>query len=392
MLSGIAFALAERGEEVDAIAGQPAYRPGCGTFPRRLEEKGLRVRRVFSTRFNKNGLLGRLLNILTLSVSMGLAALLHRRPDVILAVTNPPSLLWIARAIGRIRGVPVVLIVHDVYPEIAVALGMIRLGSLVEQISLVLSRWAYRGAARIVALGECMADVLRDQLPGDERGKVVVIPNWADGERIRPIPRENHPLLKEWGLAEKFVVQYSGNIGLFHEIETIVRAARRLRDQAPDVHFLFIGDGGQLGWLRDEVEREDLRNVTLEPFQTRERLPLTLTACDAGLVTLKASATGYCVPSKLYGVLAAGRPVLAIMEERCASARTVIENGCGIVVPPGDDSSLAEAIVRLKGDAETRRRQGEASREAWARHYSIGPVADAYRRVIRSQESGDSRQ
>ena len=379
MLSGVAFELAARGFRVEAIAGQPAYHR-AERLLRRLEERGVVVRRIRSTRFDKNRSLGRVLNTATFAGSALASTVMRRRPSVLLAATTPPLLPWVARLNHRLRGTPYVLLIQDVYPQIAVALGRLRAGSAVARFWRRLNRRAYRGAAAIVALGECMAEVLRSELPPDRQSKVVAIPNWANGDAIRPRPREQHPLLAEWQLATRFVVQYSGNIGLFHDIETVLAAADWLRGS--NVHFLFLGDGGQLPGLRRAVEERRLPNVTLLPFQPRERLPLTLTACDVGLVTLKEEATGFCVPSKLYGILAAGKPVLAVMNRRCEVARVVLRYDCGAVVPPGDGETLAAEILHLKSDQALRLQMGWAARRAYEEHYTLHAVADQYVEMI----------
>jgi len=379
MLSGVAFDLAAHGFRVEAIAAQPAYRR-AERLPRRLEERGVAVRRLRSTRLDKNRPLGRVLNTATFAGSALLSAVMDRPRDLLLAATTPPLLPWVARIGHRLRGTPYVLLIQDVYPQIAVALGRLRAGSAAARFWRRLNRWAYRGAAAIVALGECMAEVLRSELPANQESKVAVIPNWANGDAIRPRPREGHPLLAEWQMADRFVVQYSGNIGLFHEIETVLAAAEWLRGS--NVHFLFLGDGGQWPALRRAVAERRLPNVTLLPFQPRERLPLTLTACDVGLVTLKEAATGFCVPSKLYGILAAGKPVLAVMNETCEAARAVRRHECGAVVPPGDGETLAAEILRLKSERALREQMGRAAREAYEANYTLQAVAGRYAALI----------
>lgn len=374
LVAGIAFALAEQGMPVSALAGQPAYRKPGGKLPRRMQKGSVVVRRVWSTQFDKNRAWGRVLNTATFALSTLFACLTGPKPGAILAVTNPPLLPWIACLVRLARGVPCILLIHDVYPQIAVALGKIKAGSAVDRLWRAINRWTYRSAWRIIALGECMADVVRGELPASQHEKVVVIPNWADGDAIRPLPSANHPLLMEWGLADRFVVQYSGNIGLFHEIRTIVEAAEFL----PDIHFLFLGDGGQLPWLRQHAKEKDLRNVTLLPFQPKDRLPLTLTACTVSLVTLKEESTGYCVPSKLYGVLAAGKPVIAIMNRGCESARTIERHGCGVVVAPGDSRGLAGVLSDLKNNPAEVATMGQAARAAYEHHYSLAEVAARY--------------
>jgi len=386
LMSGIATGLVQQGFEVTAIAGQPSYRD-IETLPRVLEHEGVRVRRVPSTRFDKNRLPGRAINMVTFTVSLFFSSLFMRRSDAVIAVTNPPFLILVVRLLTSLRGMKSVLLIHDLYPEVAIALGHLRKGSLTARFWSAFNRWSYRGATRIIALGECMAELLRQQVPAELLERIVVIPNWANGDVIKPVPRENHPLIREWEVEGKFVVLYSGNIGRFHELETVTRAAEILAEKDSSILFQFIGDGGQLTWLKSEVGRLSLKNVAFQPFQSKERLPLSLTACDAGLVTLKKEATGCCVPSKLYGMLAAGRPVLGVLSRQSETAKTIERHGCGIVVQPGDAEGLAEGVIRLKSDPDLVNRLGEAARHAYECHYTVEKVAEAYGTLLRSVDS-----
>lgn len=381
MLSGVAFELVGRGIPVLAVAGQPAYHRGSKKLPSVLEKEGVLVRRVGSTRFDKNHTLGRILNTATFTLSCFVSILRQPRPAALLAVTNPPLLLWIARGIGGVYRRPVILLIHDVYPQIASALGQVPETSLLSRSWRRLNKWAYRGAARIIVLDQAMAGVIQAELPPNLGRKVVVIPNWSDGNFIRPNSRRDHPLRKELGLADDFVLLYSGNIGLFHEIETIVRAAVRLRE-VNKIRFVFIGNGGQLPWLRDMVQNNELKNVVLLPFQAKERLPQTLSMCDAGFVTLKTAATGFCSPSKLYGLLAAGKPILALTDARAEAARVARTHQCGIHVVPGDDGHLAREILRLKDDPFLLETMGVRARRAFEENYTLPHVVNQYEDLL----------
>lgn len=382
MVSGIAFELARRGIPVVAMAGQPAYRRGSKKLPSVLEKDDVSVRRVGATRFDKNRSLGRILNSLSFTTSCCLSILAQPRPAAVLAVTNPPLLLWIARAVGSLYRRPVVLLIHDVYPQIASALGRVRETSLLNRVWKAMNKWAYRGASRIIVLDQAMAAVIRSELPSDRAQRVVVIPNWSDGDFIQPTSRRDHSLRKEFGLGDDFVLLYSGNIGLFHEIETIVHSAMRLR-HVNGIRFVFVGDGGQSPWLRRVVEEKELKNFLFLPFQPKDRLAQTLTMCDIGFVTLKTAATGLCSPSKLYGLLAAGRPILALTDPNAEAARVACDNQCGVHVIPSDDQGLAQEILRLRGDPCLLEKMGRNARKAFEENYTLGHIAQQYEALFR---------
>jgi len=380
LMSTLAFELAAQGFDVSAVAGQPAYRRAA-KLPRTLSEKDVSIRRVYSTRFNKNNALGRILNSVTFTISIFLDLLRRKDVDLILLVTNPPILLWVVRLIQALRRITFIPVVHDVYPQVIVAVGRMRAGSLIYRLWHWLSCWSYRGATRIVVLGACMAKVIRSQLPPEQESKIEVIPNWDDENLLRPIPRDGHPTIRDFALEDKFIVQYAGNIGLFHEIKTVVKAAKKLHET--NVQFVFIGDGGQAPWLAHAIRKRGLKNITMMPFRPKEQMPLILTACDVGLVTLRQKATGLCVPSKLYGIFAVGKAVVALVSHECEIADTVLRHNCGIVVEPGDAENLASEILRLKSKPDLLRRMGKNARKAFEEEFTLKAASKQYARLIR---------
>jgi glycosyltransferase involved in cell wall biosynthesis len=225
-----------------------------------------------------------------------------------------------------------------------------------------------------------MSDVLRGK--GVPEEKLRIIENWADGDAIRPLPRSENPFIREHGLAGKFVVMYSGNMGLLHDLESIVGAAARLRERT-EMRFVFIGGGGKLPAVRRLVDEHRLDNVLLLPYQPREALGYTLTAADVSLVSLAAGNEGLAVPSKLYGIMAAGSPVVANVPEACEVARVLAEAECGLVVPVGDPEALAGAIARYLDDPELRRRHGSNARTEFERRYALERVVDRWVEVLR---------
>jgi glycosyltransferase involved in cell wall biosynthesis len=211
---------------------------------------------------------------------------------------------------------------------------------------------------------------------------VVIIPNWADGRQVYPVPREENELIRSLGIGDQFIVQYSGNIGKFHEIDTILRAAADLKHES--FFFLFIGTGAQAFQVEQAMRNPGPGNIELLPFQPREMLGTTLTACDVGLVTLRQGLSGLATPSKLYGILAAGKPVIVIGPEDCEPAYVVRENRCGMVVPPGDAPALAAALRELKQDPELKEQLGVAARKAFERSFDLRAISLQWRDLLRN--------
>ena len=298
-----------------------------------------------------------------------------------MAVTNPPLLPWICYAANLLSGRRYILLIHDVYPDIAVALGAEQDGATIEKLWRFLDRRALARAELVVVLGRDMRDVIASHMAPERHSRIVIIPNWADGTSVRPRNRDDIPVFDELAIRNKFVVQYSGNIGRFHEIETILDAAALLNSD-DGFAFLFCGEGKQIDLVRAAARASAKRAVIHVPFQPRDKLGLTLTGCDVSLVTLKQGLAGLAVPSKLYGVLAAAKPVIVIGPAECEAARLVEEERCGAIVRPGDSQRLAELLVQLRDDPGRCAAYGGNARAVFERSYDIDLVAASWKAVV----------
>jgi glycosyltransferase involved in cell wall biosynthesis len=368
---------------VSALCSQPTYSKRGRRAPARETRHGVEIHRAWSTTFDKDVLAGKLANALTISVSLFLTALLRfRRGDVALVVTNPPFLPFLTRVACALRGARCLLLIHDVYPETLIAAGWTRPGSLLARALGGLTRRLYASVARIVVLGRDMKALVERKLHGSGHG-IAVIPHWGDVDEIRPATRERNPLLERLGLVSKFVVQYSGNMGRTHAIETVVEAVRRLRD-TPDVHFLFIGFGAKRAWLEATVVQEGLANVTVLPLVPRAELVTSLGACDVALIPFVPGMAGISVPSRMYNVMAAGRPILAAADPDSELAQVVTEEDLGWVVPPGDAERLAQAVREARADREGVRRKGARARGVVQERFTLAAALDLYRALLAS--------
>ncbi len=224
-----------------------------------------------------------------------------------------------------------------------------------------LNRFLISRAARIVALGETMAQRLIEGKGADPR-RVTVIHNWADTAAIVPSEKQN-AFAQAHGLHDRFVVLHAGNIGLSQNLDVVIEAAALLRDRH-DIVFLFIGDGNRRAALEAAAAAQGLVNVRFLPFQPRDQLRWTYAASDVCLVSLKPGLAGYIVPSKLYPILAAGRPYLAAVEASSEVAAVTERYRCGVLVTPGDAASLAAQVERLAADRADREAMGARAREA----------------------------
>ena len=335
LLTELCEALAED-TEVKVVTG---VLHGHEDAPRRVVQNGVEVVRVPSTSFERSKLGARAANYATYLTSALLRGLRGPRPDVVLCMTDPPIVADIALLLARRYRVPLVVISQDVFPEIAVQLNRLE-NPVAKRLLRGLVSLYLRRADRIVAIGDTMRRRLEEK--GARPDRVRVIPNWVDTSRLVPTEKAN-----EWarkiGLDEKFVVMHSGNVGHAQDLDSLVRAATFLRD-LDDLSIFIIGTGARHAELVALAEQLEVDQVTFLYYQSRGVLPQSLSAADVHVVGLAPGLAGYVVPSRLYGILAVARPVIAAAEAESETAQVVERIGCGIVVPPGRPELLARAI------------------------------------------------
>jgi len=378
LLSDLAFALAARGDRVHIITSrQLCERPEEGLSPSE-DINGVSVHRVWTSRFGRHHLAGRAVDYLTFYGAAAWRLLrLMRSGDVVVAKTDPPMLSVMAAPIVRLRGGVLVNWLQDVFPEVAEGLGV---GGRSSRIGYAIMRWvrdhSLRRAACNVVVGQGMAAHIAHV--GVAPGRIAIIPNWADGAHVRPVPSEVNDLRRAWDLDGRFVVGYSGNLGRAHEYATLLDAIahveRQAGPEAPDIVWLFIGGGALTRPFQVEAARRGLRSVQFRLYQPRSALASSLSAADVHLVSLRPELEGLVVPSKFYGIAAAGRPTIFIGAANGEIARLVAEHACGRTVADGDGPGLARTILELAGDPAACRRMGETARRAFEAEFDR-PIA-----------------
>ena len=380
-MTGIAEGLAG-GREVRVLCAQPTYHARGRTAPWREERNGVAIERCRSTLFDKDRALGRLANLLSVTASVGLRALRRfRRGDVVLVVTNPPLLPFAVVLAARLRGAVPVLVVHDVYPDVLVATGILRPDSPLRRVGDALSGLLFRRFARIVVLGRDAEELVGRRLGAEADGRVRVIANWGEVDRVRPAPKDGNPALARLGVPpDAFVVQYLGNLGRTHGVEVLLEGAQLLVGQG--VHFVFVGRGARGPWLQREIERRGLEHCHMVPGCSDEELPTYMAACDVSLISLLPGMAGVSVPSRLYNALASGRPVVAVADPETELARVVREEEAGWIVAPGRPGALAEILREVAGRPEEVRLRGQAARHAAESRYTRAHALAAYRSLL----------
>ncbi len=306
-----------------------------------------------------------------------------RRTEPLLVVTNPPWPMLVMPPLARVLGRRYALLVYDIYPDVAELMGipLARRGGAVSRAWRWLSRQSMLRADAVITIGRRMAQTLRGHLqPGDDVD-ITVIPNWADTEFIKPIPKADNDFAAEHGLVDKCVVMYSGAFGATHDTDSILAAASRVTD-LPDVQFMLIGGGTRQREVRQAVADAELPNLKLLGLQPFSRLPKSLASADMAIVCLDEGYEGISVPSKTYYMLAAGTAVLAISPPDTELTDLVARFDCGLHVPPRSPDQLASAIRSLRADPSRLARMQANARKAAEEHFSRSAGAAAYEAAL----------
>jgi glycosyltransferase involved in cell wall biosynthesis len=345
ILSDLAFYLAGSGYVVRVIASTQRYDEPQAGLPRTEERNGVFITRLGTTHFGRSSLVGRGVDYLSFYHAAWRSVLGCANPgDIVVAKTDPP-LLGAALMGCAMRGVRLVNWLQDLYPEIAVQLRVPLIKGPVAESLMALRDRSLRLAAANVVVGEGMAEVLGAR--GISKDRVHVIYNWCDDEEIVPVPRNENPLRREWSLEDRFVVGYSGNLGRGHEFETALSAAECLRGGSR-VIFLFIGGGHNFDELKKHVRERKLDHLfSFKQYQDKSTLRHSLGVPDVHWFSLKPELEGFMVPSKFYGIAAAGRPMIGVTAEDGELGRLIRLHQCGEVVEPGNGEQLAATLRRF---------------------------------------------
>jgi colanic acid biosynthesis glycosyl transferase WcaI len=383
----LAVDVVSMGHHVTVLTGFPNY-PGRiifegyrGKFFQREWLDGVEVIRTFIYASPNEAFWSRALNFGSFCASSGLGGLAARRPDVTYCIIPPMPLGLSAEFIGLIKHTPVVVNVQDIYPDIAISLGLLR-NRMAIRFFQGMERFIYKHAAGVVVISDGFKDnLLRKGIPAK---KIHVVPNWADPDFIRP-GRKDNSFRRGLGVGDRFTLIYSGNLSHNSNVEPVIEAAWLLKNEP--FAFVIVGDGVRKADLMREAEEKRLKNVYFLPFQSLEEYPQVLTAADMNLVTLNMQATMASVPSKVFKMMASGKPILAITAKGNEVHRLVTQAGCGLCVHPDDPVGLANALryaASQRGDLEQMGTNGRRYlEEHFTRHKCVLQIEGVLKRAAK---------
>lgn len=369
--------------EVKVLCGQPNYSKRGTRAAKREIFKGVEIYRVFGTTLDKNVIIFRLINMLTLSFSIFWKALFNfRKGDKVLVVTTPPLMPFIAALASVLRGGSYVLLIHDNYPEILIAAQKTKDNSFLVKFAEFFNRWLYKYAAKIIVCGRDMQKLVERKTSGLDI-PIAYIPNWAELEQVAPASREENILLKELGLEDKFVFLYAGNMGYPNDLESFLYCAEKLlKEKNEKLHFIFLGAGVKRKWLEREVSEKELSNITLLEPKPRSEQNIFLNACDVAIVSLVKKMRGVSMPSRTYNILAVGKPILALAEEDSEVAMVVEEDAVGWIAPPNEPEKLFKLLKQIYNERGLIPEMQKRARNSALQNYSLQKAIERYKSEI----------
>lgn len=379
-LTSIAEGLSDK-FDVKVISGQPTYSARGTIAPKHEDHRGVEIFRAGGSRLDKNVIVFRLMNMVTLSATVFWNAIRRfSAGDRVLVVTNPPTMPFIIALASLIRGASYMLLIHDNYPEILIAAKKLRDKSFAAKALAFLNRWLYKYTAKIIVVGRDMEELVVRKTEGLDI-PIVTIPNWAELESVSPEQKQRNPLLAEMGITNKLVFLYAGNMGYPNDLESIVDCAEKLVSDE-QIHFIFLGTGVKRRWLIEQVKSRSLSNVTILDPKPRSEQQIFLNACDVAFVSLVDKMYGVSMPSRTYNILAAGKPMLALTEENSEVARVIEEDQVGWAVRPGRPDELLSKIKLVVDQKFKWAEMGRRARVVAETKYSLETALEKYRNAL----------
>lgn len=363
--------------EVEVWSAHPSYTESKRQ-PKILVYKGIKIRYLSSTNFAKSSLPGKIINTVTFTVSAGLKILFSHDKTPVWTHTTLPLVGIVLSFICSFKKRKFIYILLDIFPE-----GLIRVGRVSKKNPFIrlwnkLFIMSLMKSEKIIVIGRDIKKWV-DDICTECQKKTEYIPHWQDDSLIYPMDFEENKFIQEMGLKDKFVVQYSGNMGLWNEIKTLGKAVKK---NIENIEFIFVGGGIRKKELFDEFSVAVQQNVLILPFQPNENFNNILSASHVHLVTLREGLEGMAVPCKIYGILAAGRPVIALVPELSEIAFLVREEQCGIVINPTDLDGFINAICLLKSDEILTKKLGQNGRKAFEKKYTTRIAAERYKALL----------
>lgn len=371
----------QQGIDVKVFTGQPGYAFQTASAPSYEKSGSVQIKRSRTSQMWPSRVRGKAIN----GILFMIRAVLHllkncRRRNLILVTTAPPFLPVVGYLAHVLFGMSYVCLLYDLYPDIAVELGVVSKQHWIVRLWRSINIQVWKHADGIIVLSPAMKQRVANHCP-EAAHKISVIHSWADSETIVPIDKANNWFAMKHKLIKPFTVLYSGNLGRCHDTDTMLEAAYLLRDEP--IQFVCIGNGAKRKTLMEKAKQLGLDNFLFLPYQDKEDLPYSLTACDVSLVSVSPGMESLVAPSKLYSALSAGRPIAVICPKRTYLNHLIADAKCGATFENGDAAGLADFIRLLQQDHQTAECMGKAGRRYLQTHFTPEIIAGQYLKVLK---------
>lgn len=377
--------LSGSGIKIEVVCAPPTVIKIEKKVPRNIDYDGIKITRVWATSFPKLNIIGRVINQFTFCMSVFFYLLFDRKKRTILVLTNPPFLAFCCALLRTIKiGSKYIYLIFDVYPDTAIQLGVLKQNGLLSSTWERLNCFIFKHASAIIVIGRCMESVIKQKAKNfglNLDNKLHHISVWSDDKSISSVSKQYNPLRNNWKLQDKFVVGYFGNMGRFHDMETIIRSAKILKDNK-NICFLFVGEGHKKQAIKEYATKHNLRNCQFHTYVPREDLGHLMQLADIGIVSLRAGHEGLSVPSKTFGLMAAGVPIMAVMSPESEIARIVKTENCGILLEPEQPQSIADSIMQLSNNKSSLDQMGKNALKAINNKYNLEEISRKYLDLI----------
>lgn len=376
--------LTEMGHHVTVIAGNSSFSLNSKnnkflSVVSKEKYKSIDVLRVAGTDLPKNFLLFRLVNLFFYFFFAFTAGfMVGKKPNIIVAQTDPPVMGLLGYFFSKFYSAKFVYACKDIYPDVGIVTGRLTnpfLNLLLEKINL----FSFIASHLITCLSEDMKNKIQEK--GISSDKIIVIPDWADTKELYPVPASENYLRCEWNMEDFFTIMYSGNIGLTQKLEDVIEVANKLKENKK-IMFYFVGDGASKINLQKMVQRYDLENVRFYPYQPKGKLKYSLSAPDIHLITFQKGLAGIVVPSKIYGIMACGKPFLAWVDEESDVFSFAKQFGCGVTVKPGDIDGMVNAILWCLKNPSELQSMGQTSRKAAIDYFERKKITSRFDEMV----------
>lgn len=380
LIEELAQNLSQQNLEVRIFTGQPSYAFKTQSAAPWEQQGSLLIRRSKTSRLWPHRIRGRAINGILFALRACVRLLSPWwRVDILMITTEPPYLNILGYVASYILGIPYICLIYDLYPDVAVALNVVPESHWLTKIWRFLNHKIWHQASAIIVLSSTMRDRIVAHCPGVE-SKITVIHSWSDPNLIQPLPKQQNWFARHHGCDRLFTVLYSGNMGRCHDMDTILATVKLLQNDP--IQFVFIGSGAKQKVCRETVTKLNLKNCLFLPYQDKTILPYSLTACDVALVSIDQGLEGLVVPSKLYGSLAAGRPIAAICENHSYLRKILNTAQCGQAFENQDSEGLAQFLRYLSQNSHIGTQMGENGRQYLQKYFTPQHISQLYLQVV----------